>query len=77
MWGEALMLKNRSDLALVKFEEADKYARNWRRLHLKWGEALFYADKRDDAKKQFTMAANLDLSAVERNALAGWIAQHV
>ncbi len=43
MWGEALMLTNRSDLALAKFEEANKYAPNWGRLHLKWGEALFYA----------------------------------
>ncbi len=37
MWGEALMLKNRSDLALAKFVEADKYAPNWGRLHLEWG----------------------------------------
>ena len=34
------MKKNRSDLALAKFEEAEKYAPNWGRLHLKWGEAL-------------------------------------
>ena len=47
------MPKNRSDLALAKFEEADKYAPNWGRLHLKWGEALFYAGKSDEAKKQF------------------------
>ena len=25
MWGEALIAKNRSDLALAKFEEANKY----------------------------------------------------
>ena len=27
-WGEALMAKNQSHLALAKFEEADKYAPN-------------------------------------------------
>ncbi len=70
MWGEALMQKNRSDLALAKFEEADKYAPNWGRLHLKWGEALFYAGKRDESKKQFAIAATLDLSATEKAKLA-------
>ena len=34
------MAKNHSDLALAKFAEAEKYAPNWGRLHLKWGEAL-------------------------------------
>ena len=29
MWGEALMRNNRSDLALFKFEEANKYAPHW------------------------------------------------
>ena len=42
-WGEALMAKNRSHLALAKFAEAGKYAPNWGRLHLKWGEGLGYA----------------------------------
>ena len=41
-WGEALMAKNQSHLALAKFAEAEKYAPNWGRLHLKWGEALAY-----------------------------------
>jgi hypothetical protein len=35
IWGEALVLKNRSDFALAKFEEANKYAPHWGRLHLK------------------------------------------
>jgi len=69
MWGEALMQKNRSDLALAKFEEAAKYAPNWGRLHLKWGEALFYAGKKDEARKQFVIAAGLDLSQTEKAAL--------
>ena len=50
MWGEALMAKNHSDLALAKFAEAEKYAPNWGRLHLKWGEALVYAGKTDEAQ---------------------------
>ena len=68
-WGEALMKKNQSHLALAKFEEADKYAPNWGRLHLKWGEALTYAAKKDEAQKQFTRAAQLDLTADEKAEL--------
>jgi tetratricopeptide (TPR) repeat protein len=70
MWGEALMEKNRSDLALAKFSEANKYAPNWGRLHLKWGEALFYAGQKDEAKKQFALAATLDLTPSEKIELA-------
>jgi len=77
MWGEALMLKNRSDLALAKFEEANKYAPNWGRLHLKWGEALDYVGRKDEARKQFLIAAGLDLSAVDKTSLAKWTALHV
>ncbi len=70
MWGEALILKNRSDLALAIFEEANKYAPNWGRLHLKWGEALWWAGKHDDAKKQFAIAAGLDMTPFEKSELA-------
>jgi tetratricopeptide (TPR) repeat protein len=77
MWGEALMLKNRSDLALAKFEEANKYAPNWGRLHLEWGRALVYSDKPDEAKKQFAIAARLDLSTADAAALARLRANHV
>ncbi len=70
MWGEALMMKNRSDLALVKFEEAAKYAPNWGLLHLKWGEALFYAGQKIEAKKQFAIAATLDLTPSEKSELS-------
>jgi tetratricopeptide (TPR) repeat protein len=70
MWGEVLIAKNRSDLALAKFEEADKYAPNWGRLHLKWGEALLWSGDKADAKKQFEIAASLDLSAADKAALA-------
>ena len=76
MWGEALMLKGRSDLALAKFEEANKYAPNWGRLHLKGGEALFYAGRKDEARKQFAIAANLDLSVSDKTSLARWMTPH-
>ena len=69
-WGEALIAKNRSDLAPTKFEEADKYAPNWGRLHLKWGEALLYSDRKDEAKKEFETASHLDLSVEDTAALA-------
>jgi len=68
-WDEALMKKNRSDLALAKFEEAEKYAPNWGRLHMKWGEALGYVEKKNDAQKQFAIAAGLDLTAADKAEL--------
>jgi len=70
MWGEALITKNRSGLAVAKFAEANKYAPNWGRLHLKWGEALLWSGKRDDAAKQFAIAAPLELTPSERAELA-------
>ncbi len=70
MWGEALMQKNRSDLALAKFEEANIYAPNWGRLHLKWGQALLYTGDKAGARKQFAIAARLDLTESEKSKLA-------
>jgi tetratricopeptide (TPR) repeat protein len=67
MWGEALIAKNRSDLALTKFEEANKYAPNWGRLHLKWGEALLWSGDKNSARKQFAIAASLDLTPSEKS----------
>ncbi|HEX3809370.1 MAG TPA: hypothetical protein VHW02_06680 [Rhizomicrobium sp.] len=69
MWGEALIAKNRSDLALGKFEDANKHAPNWGRLHLKWGEALQYTGDKAGARKQFAIAAHLNLAAAERKEL--------
>ena len=68
-WGEALMAKSQSHLALAKFAEAEKYAPNWGRLHLKWGEALVYSGKPADAKAQFAHAAALDLTPSEKSEL--------
>jgi Flp pilus assembly protein TadD len=70
MWGEVLIAKNRSDLALAKFEDANRCAPNWGRLHLKWGEALYYAGKRNEARRQFAVAASLDLSPPEKSQSA-------
>jgi hypothetical protein len=64
------MAKNQSHLALAKFAESEKYAPNWGRLHLKWGEALIYAGKRDEAKAHFLRAATLDLTLDEKAELA-------
>jgi hypothetical protein len=36
-------------LAPAKFAEAQKYAPNWGRLNFKWGEALSYAGKMNEA----------------------------
>ncbi|HEX3672643.1 MAG TPA: hypothetical protein VHU87_00075 [Rhizomicrobium sp.] len=75
-WGEALMAQNRSDLALAKFEEASKYAPNWGRLHLKWGEALSYTGEKDEARKQFSLARSLHLSAADKAELTKVSAAH-
>jgi tetratricopeptide (TPR) repeat protein len=71
LWGEALVAKNRSDLSLAIFDEAARHAPNWGRLHLKWGEALLWLGRKDDAQKQFVLAAGLFLTPVERAQLAG------
>ena len=52
--------KQMSHLALAKFAEADKYAPNWGRLHLKWGEAL-WCPAQIEAKVQFVRAGALNL----------------
>ena len=53
----------------------EKYAPNWGRLHLEWGNALFYAGHKDEARKQFAIAARLDLSQSDRAALVKWSAK--
>jgi Tfp pilus assembly protein PilF len=63
------MMKNQPRQALAKFEQAAKYAPNWGRLHLKWGAALANAGKPQEAKKQFAIAAGLDLVAADRAEL--------
>jgi len=50
--------------------EAEKYAPNWGRLHLKWGESLAYSGNKEEAAKQFTRAAALYLTPSEKFELA-------
>jgi tetratricopeptide (TPR) repeat protein len=69
LWAEALIRANRSDLALATFDEASKYAPNWGRLHLKWGEALRWSGDRAGAARQFAMASPLYLVPAERAEL--------
>jgi hypothetical protein len=70
------MAKSRADLARDKFEEADRYAPNWGRLHLKWGEALFYAGEKDESKKQIAIATGLDLPSADKSELESWMKSH-
>ena len=70
IWGEALMAKNQSHLALAKVQQAALYAPNWGRLHLKWGEALLWSGDKDAAKRQFAIAAGLDMTSSEKFELA-------
>ena len=67
---EALMRENRSDLALAKFEAANRLAPNWGRLHLEWGGALLYLGRTDEARAQWARAAQLDLTPADRAKLS-------
>ncbi|HEX4159607.1 MAG TPA: hypothetical protein VHY79_14145 [Rhizomicrobium sp.] len=70
------MRKNRSDRALAKFEEANKFAPNWGRLHLEWGEALADVGRKGEAQKRFAIASRLDLSPPDKPALTRWMNRH-
>jgi hypothetical protein len=39
-------------------------------LHLKWGEALYWTGKKDEAGRQYALAVGLDLTAAEKSELA-------
>ena len=69
-WGEILLARGDAAGAIAKFQEAQKTAPRWARLHLKWGEALVKLGKRDEARAQFKAAATMDLTADERAELA-------
>ena len=50
-------------------EAADKYARDSEHFQLEWGHALSYARHKDEAKKQFAIAASLDLPIANKSEL--------
>jgi hypothetical protein len=66
---EALMLRNRSDFALIKFEDASRHAPNWRGPHMKSGKALGYVRRKDEARAVYRIASTLDLSADDKAEL--------
>ena len=55
--------------AIERFREADRYAPNWGRNHLLWGEALAKLGKADEARAQWKTASALDLTPAERARL--------
>jgi hypothetical protein len=67
------MAKNQTHLATAKFGEAQKYAPNWGRLHMKWGEAFVHAGKSADAKAKCAPIAQVDLTQSEKSELARMI----
>ena len=70
MWGEALAEQKNFDAALAKYQEANRYAPKWGRLHMKWGESLVALGRAEEAQKHLALAATLDLSAADKNVLA-------
>ncbi len=70
MWGEVMIRRNRSDLALAKFAEADKYAPRWGRPASEMGEALLWSGDKAGAGKQFALARALDLVMSEKSELS-------
>ena len=67
------MRQNRSDLALARFEEANRSAPHWGRLHLEWGQALFYLGRKDEARAQFQAAGAMDLTAGDAAVVKAWL----
>jgi tetratricopeptide (TPR) repeat protein len=68
-WGRALLAGGDAKGAAAKFRQADKYAPKWGRNHMLWGEALAAQGNAAEAMVQFKMAADMDLTAVERAEL--------
>jgi hypothetical protein len=77
MWGGRLRARTAPiGRSFAKFEEAAKYAPNWGRLHLKWGEGLWWSGDKAAAQKQFAIAGTLDLTPSEKSELARMGASH-
>lgn len=70
----SLRVRHISDVLKLGFELSlafigAQYAPNWGRLHLKWGEALWWLGRKDEAAKQFAAAAKLELTQPEKTQL--------
>ena len=68
------MVQNRSGPALAKFTGAEMYAPAWVG-YTRNGASLFYAGKPDEAKKQWAIAARLDLAAGDKSELMSFSAK--
>jgi tetratricopeptide (TPR) repeat protein len=69
LWGEALLKKGDYAGAAARFAQADQRAPRWGRNHLMWGEALMLGGRYAQARRQYEIAAGLDLSRPDRAAL--------
>ena len=70
VWGETLLASGDANAAAAKLSQASDRAPRWGRAQLKWAEALARLGRTDEARKRYTAAAGLDLSAAERAELA-------
>ncbi len=68
-WGEALMRQGKFSAAAAKFSAAKDFAPRWGHIHLRLGETLLKLGDGDGARKEFGIAASLDLSAPDRSEL--------
>ena len=64
------MFRRAFQALLVRTPLTYPYAPNGGRLHLKWGEALGYAGRKDEAQAQYQKASTLDLGAADKTELA-------
>ena len=76
VWGEALLRKGDSAGAADKFAAANGLAPQWGRSHLRLGQALLKLERGEEARKEFALAATLELSATERAELASLSGSH-
>jgi len=76
MWGEALVAKNRSDLALAEIRGSKQIRAQLGAPAPQMGRGAVLCGKNDEARRQFAQAASLDLSAADRGALAKWRKVH-
>ncbi len=78
-WRDCPVVMSLSALGVVLIAVSTGWARVCAepgRLHMKWGEALVYAGRKDEAAKHLARAAALDLTPGEKAELAGTSAGH-